>query len=520
MAYTVAITNQKGGVGKTTTAVNLAAAIAIAERRTLLVDADPQGNTTSGVGIAKMELQLSLYDALVEGHPIQDVILPVPGLPYLSVLPATQDLVGAELQLVERPFRESALRRVLEPLEGNYDYIIVDCPPSLGLLTLNVLAAVQALIIPIQCEYYGLEGISQLLNTVRLVQQNINPGLAIAGVLLTMYDSRLNLCRQVAEDATEYFGPKVFGTPIPRNVRLAEAPSFGKPILLYDMQSVGAKSYLAVGQELLRRVEGAEASVMPGAGGLSPAASAPAESSYSTGPDAALSSNGSSSSEVRTSQRQDADSGVAIEEVSTEEVAGERSVGGERAEAPTAAPGSSASSANALNAEAPDASAPNADDPNAETGIAEVRAADVPGAEVRGADVPGAEGQGAQNLGTEDHRVEDQNAEGEKLEDRDAEAEHVKAEHVKAERAEDQHVEAMRVEPDSDHPRTAEHTSAEDAPDSRRSHDEATDAESVASHAIGSAVATDPAGPDQTSDREDSARQSAPPSEPQPEVTR
>jgi chromosome partitioning protein len=263
MAYTVAITNQKGGVGKTTTAVNLAAALAIAERRTLLVDADPQGNTTSGVGIAKVELQLSLYDALVEDHPVQDIILSVPGLPHLSLLPATQDLVGAELQLVERPFRESALRRVLEPIEGNYDYIIVDCPPSLGLLTLNVLAAVQALIIPIQCEYYGLEGISQLLNTVRLVQQNINPGLAIGGVLLTMYDSRLNLCRQVAEDATEYFGPKVFGTPIPRNVRLAEAPSFGKPILLYDMQSVGAKSYLAVGQELLRRVEGEHATGMP-----------------------------------------------------------------------------------------------------------------------------------------------------------------------------------------------------------------------------------------------------------------
>jgi chromosome partitioning protein len=278
MAYTVAITNQKGGVGKTTTAVNLAASLAIADRRTLLVDADPQGNTTSGVGIAKQELQVSLYDVLVDGHPVHDVILRVPGLPHLSVLPASQDLVGAELQLVERPFRESALRRVLEPLERDYDYIVVDCPPSLGLLTLNVLAAVQSLIIPIQCEYYGLEGISQLLNTVRLVQQNINPGLVIAGVLLTMYDSRLNLCRQVAEDATEYFGAKVFNTPIPRNVRLAEAPSFGKPILLYDMHSVGAKSYLAVGQELLRRIEGDNAPVIPAMVVLPVESQAPAES--------------------------------------------------------------------------------------------------------------------------------------------------------------------------------------------------------------------------------------------------
>jgi len=263
MAHILAITNQKGGVGKTTTAVNLAASLAIAERRTLLVDADPQGNATSGVGIAKHELQLSLYDSMVEGLPPREVILSAPGLPHLSVLPATQDLVGAELQLVDRENREAALRAVLDAIEGDYDYIVVDCPPSLGLLTLNVLAAANTVLIPIQCEYYGLEGISQLLNTVRLVQQNFNPGLAISGVLLTMYDARLNLCRQVAEDAKEYFGAKVFLTPIPRNVRLAEAPSFGKPILLYDVQSVGAKSYLAVAQELMRRVENLVVSEAP-----------------------------------------------------------------------------------------------------------------------------------------------------------------------------------------------------------------------------------------------------------------
>lgn len=259
MARVVAIANQKGGVGKTTTAVNLAASLAIAERRTLLIDADPQGNATSGVGVTKATLEESLYDVISRERPARDVIVRGVGLPLLDVLPATQDLVAAELELVDRPGRETQLRQVLEPIQGDYDFIIVDCPPSLGLITLNVLTASDGVLIPIQCEYYALEGISQLLNTVRLVQQNFNASLALDGVLLTMYDSRLNLCRQVAEDAKEYFEQKVFRTAIPRNVRLAEAPGFGKPILMYDVQSVGAKSYLAVAQELMRRVDGAPA---------------------------------------------------------------------------------------------------------------------------------------------------------------------------------------------------------------------------------------------------------------------
>jgi chromosome partitioning protein len=255
MSRVIAIANQKGGVGKTTTAVNLAASLAAAERKTLLIDADPQGNSTSGVGIERDRIRHSLYEALLEGSALAQSRFPHVHFPYLDVVPATQDLVGAEIELVNQRSRETRMRDALQDVRGDYGYIIIDCPPSLGLLTLNMLTAADSVIIPMQCEYYALEGLSQLLNTVKLVQRNFNPALAIEGVLLTMYDARLNLCKQVAEEAKEYFGGRMFNITIPRNVRLAEAPSFGKPIVLYDVQSVGAKSYLAVAQELIRRVE-------------------------------------------------------------------------------------------------------------------------------------------------------------------------------------------------------------------------------------------------------------------------
>ena len=251
MSKIVSLTNQKGGVGKTTSSVNLAVSFAVSEVKTLLIDLDPQSNATTGLEQLINEPKGTIYDAIIRGSKAKDIITHTE-LEFLDMITSTNDLVGAEVELVNVMAREHQLEKVLKSIRKNYDYILIDCPPSLGLLTLNALTCSNSVIIPIQCEYYALEGLGQLLNTVRLVQKNLNRNLEIEGVLLTMYDGRLNLSKQVADEVKGFFKDKIFKTIIHRNVRLSEAPSFGKPALLYDANSTGAQNYISLVEEILK----------------------------------------------------------------------------------------------------------------------------------------------------------------------------------------------------------------------------------------------------------------------------
>jgi len=250
MARVISIANQKGGVGKTTTAVNLAASLAVAEKKTLLVDIDPQGNATSGLGIPRDETSLSIYHALIDQVPIRQLLRDTE-LGFLKIIPSNIDLIGAEVELVPFPNREVRLKNALKEVKEDFDFLIIDCPPSLGLLTVNSLTASNSVLIPLQCEYYPMEGLTQLLKTIQLIKNSLNPWLKIEGILLTMFDKRNNISHQVTEEVRKHFGAMVFKTVIPRNVRLSESPSFGKPIILYDADSRGAESYLDLAKEVI-----------------------------------------------------------------------------------------------------------------------------------------------------------------------------------------------------------------------------------------------------------------------------
>lgn len=250
MAKTIVIANQKGGVGKTTTAINLSASVAAAEFKTLLIDIDPQANSTSGLGIENNEL--SVYQVLIGQEPVESCIQNT-YMPFLDILPSNINLVGAEVEMVSLEAREYLLKNSLKTILSNYDFIFIDCPPSLGLLTLNALTSANSVLIPVQCEYFALEGLGQLLNTINIVKKNLNGDLAVEGVVLTMYDTRLRLSHQVVEEVKKYFGNKVYDTIIHRNVRLSEAPSHSKPVILYDASSVGAQNYISLASELIQR---------------------------------------------------------------------------------------------------------------------------------------------------------------------------------------------------------------------------------------------------------------------------